>query len=835
MKNQKTVAHRPNVRGQLRRASQLTLEQALALMGSSLLVVGVFLPLVHVPILGDINYIRRGQGDGIIILVLAATTGVLAFTRWLRGLWLTGHAALALLAFTFTHLQMAFAEVSEISPTHASALDTNLAAVALETVTLQWGWAVLLLGATLIVAGATTWEVRHTPAKRGLFRVLGAASIPAMLVFSGTGTWAVTRLSQLLKQEIARQELEANLARRDEALRRASQEALEREAQEKAEAERVRQEAREKARREAAERAATTQIVVRLDNKSVVPNAGEWPDSSVYAVQQGNLRVSVGLVRVLPSEMELLLELENAGDRDDISLPIWANGYNSDHIRLTDQAGNEYPQQKLATLPGISRLVPRASHTERLQFPLSSGEIQFLNVDLDASAFGGKGRLHLKVPEKDLTFVNARMSPARVLPGLRAALHDARPRIREQAASTIGQIGPAAVEACADVLQAVKDSSTAVRIAAIKALPVLGASPSTVLPVLLEALNDEDSQVASLAESALESQKPLNEKDVPVLSEALRSPTERAKCSALRSLIDLGTRGRSARVQVRQLLSDPSAQVRSTAITALYSIQPNNSETVDALGAALRDSSIAVRSNAAQALSKMTSVQGGTAALIEALKDQSIDVGTIASESLLRVAHFTKLDAQRLASCLKDPRTSVRLPAAQSLEKAGASAKPAVPVLIETLRDPDKDVRKASAAALGNVGAEAWTAAAPLGAVLADSEVSVRIAAVGAIRKLGPEGKKAVPQLLIALADPAINQQVGDTLMAMGKGAVPLIVDGLESRDRHQRIRIIKVLGRMGNSAVEALPALSAVAEKDYYVQVRRVAQEAIAQIGKAP
>ena len=34
--------------------------------------IGVFLPLLSMPIVGSINYFQNGRGDGVIVLVLAA-------------------------------------------------------------------------------------------------------------------------------------------------------------------------------------------------------------------------------------------------------------------------------------------------------------------------------------------------------------------------------------------------------------------------------------------------------------------------------------------------------------------------------------------------------------------------------------------------------------------------------------------------------------------------------------------------------------------------------------------------------------------------------------------
>ena len=69
-------------------------KQILAILGALLLFVGVFLPIVSMPIVGSLNYFHNGQGDGTIVLVLAVISIILATTRRFRGLWVTGSAQL---------------------------------------------------------------------------------------------------------------------------------------------------------------------------------------------------------------------------------------------------------------------------------------------------------------------------------------------------------------------------------------------------------------------------------------------------------------------------------------------------------------------------------------------------------------------------------------------------------------------------------------------------------------------------------------------------------------------------------------------------------------------
>jgi hypothetical protein len=132
-----------------------TLKLVLGLAGATLLAFGVFCPLVSIPIIGQVNYFQNGQGDGIIILVLAGATALLCLIRRFTLLWLTGLGSLGLLAFTFISFQDRLSSAKKsIADDLADNPFAGLAAMAVQSVQIQWGIAILAIGAILVVASA---------------------------------------------------------------------------------------------------------------------------------------------------------------------------------------------------------------------------------------------------------------------------------------------------------------------------------------------------------------------------------------------------------------------------------------------------------------------------------------------------------------------------------------------------------------------------------------------------------------------------------------------------------------------------------------------------------
>src|SRR5689334_158458 len=129
------------------------LPQAFGVVGSAFLVVGVFLPVFSLPVVGNVNYIYKGRADGIIILTLLSASGILHVANRYRPLWYTGLGTLAVLAFTFTRFKL---RLSELREAVLAELPDNpipeLGHETLDKLQLQWGWAVLVLGAIFVVS-----------------------------------------------------------------------------------------------------------------------------------------------------------------------------------------------------------------------------------------------------------------------------------------------------------------------------------------------------------------------------------------------------------------------------------------------------------------------------------------------------------------------------------------------------------------------------------------------------------------------------------------------------------------------------------------------------------
>jgi hypothetical protein len=135
-------------------------QKNLAFAGAGIMFVGAFMPIVSMPIVGSLNYFQNGKGDGVIIVLLALATATLAATDRVKHVVWTGLAALIMLGFTFLRFQTKMSEArADMDAELAGNPFRGLAEAAIGSIQLQWGWAVLLVGAAVTTYAG--WQARQ--------------------------------------------------------------------------------------------------------------------------------------------------------------------------------------------------------------------------------------------------------------------------------------------------------------------------------------------------------------------------------------------------------------------------------------------------------------------------------------------------------------------------------------------------------------------------------------------------------------------------------------------------------------------------------------------------
>ena len=137
----------------------MNMRQLLGIIGSALLFIGVFMPIMKLPIIGDMNYFQNGKGDGVFILVFAVGSFAIVMVRQYSSLWFTSIASAAVLAFTFFNFH---SKMNQVKTQMDMDLSGNpfrgLADMAVQSIQIQYGWAVLIVGVVLLMITAAMKE-----------------------------------------------------------------------------------------------------------------------------------------------------------------------------------------------------------------------------------------------------------------------------------------------------------------------------------------------------------------------------------------------------------------------------------------------------------------------------------------------------------------------------------------------------------------------------------------------------------------------------------------------------------------------------------------------------
>lgn len=169
--------------------SNTSTPKLLGIVGSIILFIGVFMPIVSAPIVGNLNYFQNGKGDGILIIALALASILLILSNKYGGLWITGFGSLGVLGFTYYNINSKMSAAKDMMDRELAGNPfRGLADVALQSFQIQWGWAILIIGAVLVISAAISGKSRLAEAKNTeAFKLTGmhiTAIITAAMIIS---------------------------------------------------------------------------------------------------------------------------------------------------------------------------------------------------------------------------------------------------------------------------------------------------------------------------------------------------------------------------------------------------------------------------------------------------------------------------------------------------------------------------------------------------------------------------------------------------------------------------------------------------------------------------
>jgi HEAT repeat protein len=842
------------------------------------LLLGVFTPIFSLPVVGNVNYFDNGKGDGILILGLATISALLTLARWYRGLWATGLASIALLAFTFTTFQLRIRRLQEdVDFRWPDSAVRGLDALAADALRMEWGWAVLGLGAILLMATAITAAVQRNPQRAVAIQVGGGVCIPGIFLLASLATWGIHSVMRWAEQEtagevVSRQKTEA--AAREEAARAAREEAA-RAAKE--EAARLAKEEADAAARKEARRTGTNQDLVPLPDRVAIPGEevpAPWANAATQAVQQGAVRVRISSIRAEGKRLRIQLLVENTDRARSIPFSGWRDPTAKDPPRLLDNLGQ--PWEGIAAKAGAppaeegdgpQSIRPGRSVVEEVVFAIPPRGTKVLRLELPAVAFGGTGRLRLQVPKTMLLLQAPRLRGTDAALELRPLLKDRSQRRREEAAAALGELGPDAAVAVVDLVEALADEASSVRAAAGDTLGRVGPEAKGTVPALVAALGDVENKVRAAAAGALEKVAPPTKADGFRLGKLLnnRDSTVRARARAADALARIGPDARGALDGLLEALRDPSKEVRTAAGKALEALGPPQAEDVLALINALGGKTAEARLYALHALEQLgPRARDAVPALADAMLDSDPAFRGKAAAILRKIDRDAEVQAYGKA--LKENDAKLRAEAIDALGAAGSRAKEAVQDLLVVASVDDVPLLRVKAGrAVWKIQGDVPQLPTLFGAALRDKYVLVRREAVAGLVDLSPRGGKPVARamaraledsdrdirkqaatilnkmgageevpvssLVEALADERLSEDILPILVRIGASAVPLLIDALESQKVPVRLGAAVALGKIGPDAKEAYQPLSAVFRKDSSPEVRKAANVALGLI----
>ncbi len=134
-------------------------KQILGITGAVFLLIGVFAPMIRIPLLGNISFFENNKFTGVLIIILALVSLFFGFTKRLRLLWFSGVASLAVMGYTAWEAQRPLSSIKSktskiLGEKLTDKITDKITDKAMGYVHIQWGLIFLVLGLILIIIAA---------------------------------------------------------------------------------------------------------------------------------------------------------------------------------------------------------------------------------------------------------------------------------------------------------------------------------------------------------------------------------------------------------------------------------------------------------------------------------------------------------------------------------------------------------------------------------------------------------------------------------------------------------------------------------------------------------
>jgi HEAT repeat protein len=347
---------------------------------------------------------------------------------------------------------------------------------------------------------------------------------------------------------------------------------------------------------------------------------------------------------------------------------------------------------------------------------------------------------------------------------LRKALGHQDPRVRQNAAWALGQIGPSGVEtAVPDLLKLLKDDDAMVRRDTAQALGNGGAVARDAVHDLTSAVHDSDLLVRRYATVALGKLGSAAEPAVPVLVGVLDDKSANAELQreALLAICQIGgTNAPEILPALRKALRDEDPLLREVAAGALLNLGEAAMPALPDLIPLLKEPEFRIRRNATLVLDRLLPKSEGAVArravpgLLHILEnEQSADLRLYVCWCFLQIPvdlkerEFRQAKEILIKAALHDESFNVRCEAARAaVFNFGPEARAVTPTLIENLKQKTRIIDSTSAKTdgVGGEGAGGGTSVETKGT--RDGRV-LPATALGVLGKAaGPAAKKALEE-----------------------------------------------------------------------------------------
>ena len=135
----------------------MSIKQLISFIGSLVIIIGVFMPIMSIPMLQiTVSYFEGGKGDGVYVLIFVLISIIFTLLKNYKYIWISIVGIIGTMSYSYFNISSRKLELenlvnSKLENNPIGEIFQSFAELAINSVKIEWGWIIIIFGVLIYV------------------------------------------------------------------------------------------------------------------------------------------------------------------------------------------------------------------------------------------------------------------------------------------------------------------------------------------------------------------------------------------------------------------------------------------------------------------------------------------------------------------------------------------------------------------------------------------------------------------------------------------------------------------------------------------------------------